>query len=150
MLTGCTGANTPLERPFQAGAPGLPTLPPAASPSPQPTAAPATVVSPSPTPIAAELPERQGVVAYPVCIPHVSFSCRIWVVNDGTGAHELLPDELGQQWPLAWSAAGCVVCPYPVDPESDPRNPNEFVSWWEPGANQTLWQLVQEDRQWGA
>jgi Tol biopolymer transport system component len=45
------------------------------------------------------------VVAYSVCPG--GYSCRIWVVNDdGTGAHELLPDELGEQGPLAWSADG--------------------------------------------
>ena len=46
-------------------------------------------------PIATELPGRPGVVAYPVCAG--GSACRIWVVNDdGTGPHELLPDELGQ------------------------------------------------------
>ena len=77
----------------------VPTVSPssASTPTPKPT--------PSPTPIATELPGRQGVVAHSVC-PGGS-ACRIWVVNDdGTGAHELLPDVLGEQRPLAWSADG--------------------------------------------
>src|SRR4051812_39865997 len=113
MLTGCTGANTPSQRPSQAGATDRPALPPAASPSPQPTAAPATIVFRSPTPIATEPPGRQGVVAYPVCVPHEAFRCRMWVVNeDGTGAHELLPDAPGSQWPVAWSADGSQLSHY--------------------------------------
>ena len=51
-----------------------------------------------------------GVVAYAACTPDPAdpSSCtgdsRIWVVNDdGTGAHELRPDEPGSQDPIAWS-----------------------------------------------
>jgi Tol biopolymer transport system component len=93
VLTGCSGANTPSERPPQADAttssPSVSTLPP----------------TPSPTQIATELPGRQGVVAYSMC-PGGN-ACRIWVVNDdGSGARELLPDEPGEQRPLAWSADG--------------------------------------------
>jgi Tol biopolymer transport system component len=47
------------------------------------------------------VPEPQlGVVAY-------EHAGRIWVVNgDGTGAHELLADEPGEQRPIAWSPDG--------------------------------------------
>jgi Tol biopolymer transport system component len=46
-----------------------------------------------------------GLVAYPVCAD--SGKCRIWIVNpDGTDSHQLLPDEPGHQYPLAWSPDG--------------------------------------------
>jgi hypothetical protein len=106
-LTGCTGASTAPERPSQGGATGRPTLPPAATPSPQPSAATARTVFPSPPSIAIESPGHRGVVAYPVCVPNEAFHCRVWVVNeDGASAHELLPDVPGSQWPLGWSADG--------------------------------------------
>src|SRR5690349_4459255 len=83
MLTGCAGASTPSERPSQAGATGV---------------APAMVASPSPPAIATELPAPEGVVAYSV--RPGDYSCPTWVVgDDGTGAHELLPDERSEQGP---------------------------------------------------
>jgi len=87
----------------------LPTVGPAFSPSPSPTA----TESPTETPIPSDAVGSGGVVAYTVCSPDPDrpWNCaayqRLWLANvDGTGAHELLPDELGHQRPLAWSADG--------------------------------------------
>jgi Tol biopolymer transport system component len=107
MLTGCTGANTPSDRPSQAGATGRSTLPPAALQSPQPASMPTPFPTPRDTATTTESPGRQGVVAYPLCIPNEAFRCRMWVVNDdGSGAHELLSGAPGSQWPLGWSLDG--------------------------------------------
>ena len=79
-----------------------------------PVPSPAPLVRASPTPDATEAGRPSGVVAYSVCTrldPEDQSSCtgdwRIWVVNDdGTGAHELRPDEAGSQYPIAWSPDG--------------------------------------------
>ena len=54
----------------------------------------------SPGPTTTELPDPVGLVAY-------SNDERLWVVNaDGTGAHELIPNVPGSQYPLDWSTDG--------------------------------------------
>ena len=78
-----------------------------------PVPSPAPLVHASPTPDATDAVRPSGVVAYAACTPDPEdpSSCtgdsRIWVVNDdGTGAHELRPDEPGSQDPIAWSPDG--------------------------------------------
>jgi len=83
--------------------------PPTSSTTLAPSALPSVDASPS-----RSTPPRLGVIAYAVCSrpdPQGSTPCggdwRIWVVNaDGTGAHELLPDEPGSQQPITWSPDG--------------------------------------------
>ena len=82
---------------------------PAPTSTPSQTVGPSTAPSPW-TPAAA----RPGVIAYSVCDrldaddPSICVGhTRIWVMNaDGTGGHELLPDEPGSQSPIAWSPDG--------------------------------------------
>jgi hypothetical protein len=82
-------------------------------PGPSSTAAPSTSPSQDPQP-PSSIPARGGVIAYSACDrpdPEEPAFCdgewRIWVMNtDGSGAHELLPDEPGSQQPIAWSPDG--------------------------------------------
>jgi WD40 repeat protein len=92
MLTGCTGASTPSDRPSQAGATGGSTLPPAASPSPQPTA------SLRPEPLVAWIP--WGDPGDPVSRIRISGA-------GGSDTRELVPGGSGNLFGrLAWSPDG--------------------------------------------
>jgi Tol biopolymer transport system component len=66
----------------------------------------------------------------------------LWIMDAEGGHATQLPATVP-----ALTAAGCVVCPLPMEAASDPRHPSRPLRPWEPGATQRLWQPVQEDRQ---
>ena len=118
----------------------LPSVPPSVVPPTAPTSTSPSAELPSATPTA--LPAPAGLVAYRNYVPRKSrHGCtpgnitwfgsgqppnlcyRLWVSNaDGTGAHELLPDEWFHQAPVAWSPDGTRLLfetsfgPYLTDP----------------------------------
>ena len=118
----------------------LPSVPPSVVPPTAPTSTSPSAELPSATPTA--LPAPAGLVAYRNYVPRKSVTgctpgniswfgtstrpdaCyRLWISNaDGTGAHELLPDQSGHQSPVAWSQDGTRLLfegffgPYLTDP----------------------------------
>jgi dipeptidyl aminopeptidase/acylaminoacyl peptidase len=109
VLVGCTAATTPSQR-VSSPSPTAP-VPPSSVRTPPPESPLPETPSPGRTPDASVQPV--GLIAYAlesrtrVFNADGTLESRIWVVNtDGTDAHELLPNEPGSQYPIAWSGDG--------------------------------------------